>query len=483
MRMWTCAAAAAALCIAAMPARGQAPGAAQQQAAPPAAPSLPPELLSNLEKLRDAAMASDYAWQQLAHLTENIGPRLTGSPQADHAANYVADQMRALGLDVKLEKATVPHWVRGEERAELTVFPGQTPRTTQKIVLTALGNSAATPPEGITAEVVTVNNFDELNALGREKIAGRIVLFNEIYDKRLAEAGMAFQAYSDAVQYRVLGAQAAAKLGAVASLVRSVGDADYRLPHTGTSNAAGIPAAAVTAEDAQLLVDLAKQGRVVMHLVLTPQTLQPATGYNVIADLKGTQNPEQVVIVSGHLDSWDLGTGAIDDGAGVVVAMQVANLCHQLGLHPARTIRVIAWMDEENGGSGSKQYTADYKQEFANYIAGIESDSGAGHPLGFSAGTSQAAATLLQPVLRVLEPIGATQLDMNGGGEADTEGMAQAGVPVLGLMQDGRKYFQYHHTAADTLDKVDPRELAENAAAMAVIGYALADMPTKLPRQ
>lgn len=454
-----------------------------QQPAPQQPPPLPAELASNLEKLRDAAMASDYAWKQLAHLTENIGPRLTGSPQADRAANYVAEQMRALGLDVKLEKVTVPHWVRGEERAELTVFPGQAQRTTQKIVLTALGNSAATPAEGVTAEVVVVNNFDELAALGHDKVSGRIVLFNEIYDKRMAEAGMAFQAYGEAVQYRVGGAIAAAKLGAVASLVRSVGDSDFRLPHTGQSLAATIPAAAVAAEDAQLLADLTKQGRVVMHLVLTPQTLPPATSYNVIADLKGTQNPEQVVIVSGHIDSWDLGTGAIDDGAGVVVAMQVANLCHQLGLHPARTIRVIAWMDEENGGSGSKQYTTDYKQDFANHVAAIESDSGAGHPLGFSAGASNAAATLLQPVMKALQPIGASQLEVTGGGEADTEGMAQAGVPVFGLIQDGRKYFHWHHTAADTLDKVDPRELAENSAAMAVMAYALADMPTRLPRQ
>jgi carboxypeptidase Q len=199
---------------------------AQEQAAPPAA--LPSQLIANLEKLRAAALSSDYAWKELAHLTENIGPRLTGSPQATEAANYVAGEMRQLGLDVKLEKTMVPHWVRGEERAELTVYPGQAPHTTQRIVLTALGNSPATPPDGLSAEVVVVNNFDELTALGREKVAGRIVLFNEMYDKQLAAAGMSFPAYGAAVQYRVLGAQAAAKLGAVAVLVRSVGDADYR---------------------------------------------------------------------------------------------------------------------------------------------------------------------------------------------------------------------------------------------------------------
>ncbi len=322
-----------------------------------------------------------------------------------------------------------------------------------------------------------------LTALGREKVAGRIVLFNEIYDKRLAEGGKSFQAYGEAVQYRVLGAQAAVKLGAVAALVRTVGDADFRLPHTGQSIAAGIPAAAVSSEDAILIADLAAQGRVAMHLVLTPQTLPLTPGYNVIADLKGSEHPEQVVIVSGHLDSWDLGTGAIDDGAGVVVAMQVANLCKQLGLHPARTLRVIAWMDEENAGSGSKTYNSEYSSDFANHVAAIESDSGAAHPLGFAASASPAAALMLQPALRVLASIGAAQMDTNGGGGADLEGMQKAGVPVFGLVQDGRIYFHYHHSAADTLDKIVPRELAENAAAMAVLAYAMADMPEKLPRQ
>ncbi len=454
---------------------------AQEQAAPPAA-TLPPQLVANLEKLRDAALSSDYAWKELAHLTENIGPRLTGSPQATEAANYVAGEMRQLGLDVKLEKTMVPHWIRGEERAELIVYPGQAPRTTQRIVLTALGNSPATPPDGLSAEVVVVNNFDELTALGREKVAGRIVLFNEMYDKQLAAAGMSFPAYGAAVQYRVLGAQAAVKLGAVAVLVRSVGDADYRLPHTGQSIAAGIPAAAVTAEDANTIADLVSQGRVAMHLVLTPQTLPQIASYNVIADLKGTEHPEQVVIVSGHLDSWDLGTGAIDDGAGVVVAMQVANLCKQLGLHTARTLRIIAWMDEENGGSGSKTYNSEHSSDFANHVAAIESDSGAAHPLGFGTSSSPAAIAMLQPAMRVLASIGSAQIFPNGEGGADLEGMQKGGVPVFGLMQDGRVYFHYHHTAADTLDKVIPHELAENAAAMAVLAYALADMPEKLPR-
>jgi carboxypeptidase Q len=444
--------------------------------------ALPPELVANLVKLRDAALASDYAYRQVAHLTENIGPRLTGSPQAQQAVTYVADELRKLGLDVTLEKVMVPHWVRGEEHAELTVFPGQAPRTTQKIVLTALGNSAATPADGLIAEVVVVNDFDELAALGREKVAGRIVLFNEKYDKRMAAQGEGLTAYGQAVVYRGSGAEKAKALGAVASLVRSVGNADYRLPHTGDSTAAGIPAGAVAAEDADLLADLTKQGRVVMHLVMIPQTLPDALSYNVIGDLKGREHPEQVVIVSGHLDSWDLGTGAIDDGAGVAVAMQAANLCKQLGLQPARTLRVIAWMNEENGSRGGQAYAKDYKADLPNYAGAIESDLGADHPLGFSGTLPPAALEVLQPVTKVLEPIGANLLEPGGDGGEDISFMASAGVPLFGLIQDARFYFNYHHSAADTLDKIHPRELSENAAAMAVFAYALADMPERIKR-
>ena len=303
----------------------------------PQPPGLPSELLAKLARLRDAALASDYAWRQVAHLTDNIGPRLAGSPQAEAAVNYVADELRRLGLEVTLQEMVVPRWVRGEEKGELTIYPRQAAGTVQKIVLTALGNSAATPEGGLTREVVVVNDFDELAALGRDKITGRIVLFNEKFDKRMAEAGRGGAAYGEAVIYRGRGPRDAAGLGAAAVLVRSVGGADYRLPHTGAGARAGIPAAAVTAEDADLIAHLTQQGLVAMRLVLTPQTLPDAVSYNVIADLKGSESPEQIVIVSGHLDPWDLGTGAIDDAAGVAVAMQAAQLCKQLGLrHDAR---------------------------------------------------------------------------------------------------------------------------------------------------
>jgi carboxypeptidase Q len=449
-------------------------------------PPYSPQLSKELKQLQQAALASDYAWMQLAHLTNNIGPRPAGSTQANFAAQYVADELRKLGLDVRLEKVVVPHWVRGEETGALVAFPGMAPGTTQKVVLTALGGSVATPAQGLTAEVVVVNNFDELTALGHDKVSGKIVLLNAKFDKQLAATGHGGQAYGQAVVYRAIGASAAAKLGAVAALVRSVGGADYRIPHTGAlfyqPDAPRIPAAAVTAEDADTMAYLTQQGPVRMHLVLTPQKLADVESFNVVGDLKGSEHPEQVVIVSGHLDSWDLGTGAIDDAAGVVMAMQTAQLVKQLGLHPKRTIRVIAWMNEEFGNSGGIAYAAAHKDEIQNHFAAIESDLGAGHPIGFSVAAPVSNVLLLQPVGQQLQGIGAGIVQPVDDTETDIGPLLALGVPCFGPIQDNRFYFNYHHTAADTLDKVVPRELQENAAVMAVLAYALANLPASLAR-
>jgi Zn-dependent M28 family amino/carboxypeptidase len=445
------------------------------------------QLLAELRQLQQAALASEYAYRQVAHLSNNIGPRLSGSPQAEHAVKYVADQLRQLGLDVRLEKVMVPHWVRGIETGELVQFTGQAPDTTQKIVLTALGGSVATRPEGITADIVVVENFDQLRAMGRERVAGKIVLFNARFDKEMAAQGFAFDAYVQAVAYRSIGASEAARLGAAASIIRSVGGADFRLPHTGAlrylDDAPKIPAAAVATEDADLIAYLAAQGSVRMRLTLTPQTLADAPSYNVIADIKGSEHPEQIVIVSGHLDSWDLGTGAIDDGAGVAIAMQAANLIKQLKLRPRRTIRVIAWMNEENGLRGGIAYAQDHRAELSNHIAAIESDSGAGHPLGFSAHAGSKALEMLNPLSAILQTSGAGIVRQTQNAEgADVSPLDAAGVPTLAPLQDVRTYFHYHHTAADTLDKIVPRELAENAAVVAVLTYAIASLPEPLPR-
>src|SRR5437764_6324426 len=468
------------------------PARPEASSTPAASPSATPiffaeQTLADLKQLRQAASASDYAFKQVAHLANNIGPRLTGSVQAAKAVEYVAEEMKALGCNVQLEKVMVPHWVRGVETAELTQFPRQAAGTTQKIVLCALGGSVATPPEGINADIVVVHDFDELKSLPREKVNGKIVLFNHSFDKQIAAQGRGGDAYGQAVVYRSDGPVAAAKLGAAACLIRSVGGADYRIPHTGQTDykdgVPKIPAAAVTAEDADLIGYLAAQGETRMHLVLTPQTLPDVESANVIADIKGSEHPEQVVIVSGHLDSWDLRTGAIDDDAGVAVAMQTAHLVRQLHLKPKRTIRAIPWMNEENGSRGSKQYAKDHASEFANHFAVNETDGGAGHPVGLNLKTKPEVEKIFEPVATILEEIGAGTLNLAEHIGADTDPIEKAGVPAFSPMQDNRFYFNYHHTAADTLDKIVPRELQENAGVVAVAAYAFANAEQSLPRE
>jgi len=435
------------------------------------------QLRGELAHIREAAMQDEYAYRELEYLTDSIGPRTQGSPQADAAVHYVADELRKLGLDVHLEPVPVRQFLRGNDSAELVEYPGQVAGATQKIALTALYGNSPTPQGGITGEVLVVHNFDELKALGQDKVAGKLVLFAEHFDSRQALAGHAGDAYEDAVRYRSVGAVAAANLGAIASLVRSAGDGAYRLPHAGWSSDAHIPAAAVTAEDADLITRLAARGPVKIHLSLPTHVGPEAQSYNVIADLKGSEHPEQIVIVSGHIDSWDLGTGAIDDGAGVVVAMETAELLHRLNLRPKRTIRVIAWMNEEAGATGRDTYVRDHAGDMGNHFAAIESDLGAEHPLGFTAKITAAAAQELSPVQEALRPVGANLIQIVAQSPAtDIEPLADKGVPAFAVWQEGLKYFTYHHTSGDTLDKVVPEELRENAACMAVLGYALASM-------
>jgi len=468
---------------------------AQQTPAAASSPSASPtstpavfsrQTLAELKRLQQAALASDYAYRQVAHLSNNIGPRLTGSAQAAKAVEYVASELKAIGCEVQLEKVMVPHWVRGEETAALVQFPGQAVGTTQKIVLCALGPSVATPPNGIEAEVIVVRNFDELKSLPREKVAGKIVLFNYPFDKQMAAEGRGGEAYGEAVVYRSNGPVAAARKDAIACLIRSVGGAEYRLPHTGetdyVNDAPKIPAGAVTAEDADLIADLVRQGPVRLKLVLTPQTLPDVESANVIADIKGSEHPEQVIVVSGHLDSWDLGTGAIDDGAGVAVSMETANLVQKLHLKPKRTIRVIAWMNEENGLAGSKQYAKDHDKEWMNHFAVMETDGGADHPLGINIKAKPEVKKMFAPIAAILQGSGAGMLNLVEHCGADIGPMEKAGVPAFSPIQDSRFYFNYHHTAADTLDKIVPKELAENAAIVGVLAYALANMEQPLPR-
>jgi carboxypeptidase Q len=460
---------------------------AQMIAQGPAAAPYSETTLANMRTIQKAALQSDYAYKQTAYLSNNIGPRLSGSPEAQRAVEYVADEMRKLGLEVRLQKLTVPHWVRGAETGELTRFPGMAAGSTRKVVLTALGGSTATPEQGLTAPVVVVRDFAELERIGRSGVAGKIVLFNNPFDRKLAEAGFGSQAYGQAVAYRGSGAIAAARFGAVAALVRSAGGSQNRLAHTGAMrydpSVPKIPAAAVSAEDAETIAHLAAQGEVRMRLILTPRTLPDTTSYNVIADLKGSERPDEIVIVSGHLDSWDLGTGALDDACGVAVSMQVPFLLKQLNIRPRRTIRMIAYMNEENGLVGGNEYAREETPNIAKHFAAIESDLGASHPIGILYTGKPELAGFLAPVSAVLRGQGAAVAQLQPGGVgADIGPLTNRGVPSFAPYFDTRTYFNYHHTEADTFDKIDPKELAEVGSVMAVLAYALANAEQPLPR-
>jgi carboxypeptidase Q len=449
--------------------------------AAPAQAESPPIDAATLGRIRDAAMADDWAYARLAELTDRIGPRLSGSIQLSAALTQVADAMRSLGAQVTLQPAKVPHWVRGDETAELVEYPGRPSGVTQHLRLTALGGSSATVPKGLTARVVVVRDMAELHGRAGE-VRGNIVVFDAHFDQRLADNGEAGAGF-----YRFQGPSAAAELGAAAALVRSVGGADYRLPHTGATffkdGQAAIPAAALAAEDADLIARLAATGPVTMSLLLTPKTLPDADSANVIADWRGREKPDEYVIVSGHLDSWDLATGATDDGVGAMAAAGVIAVLQRLDLHPRRTVRFIGWTNEENGGRGGKAYFASVSSAIERQVAAIESDEGAGRALGVNAAVTVDSMPRLRPVLDALEAIGATALERRDGEVgSDINPLQGMGVPGFSPLVDSRHYFDYHHTAADTLDKVDPQNLRSQIATMAVLAYYLAEMPEPLPR-
>ena len=431
-----------------------------------------------LASIRAAAQHSDYFYEQVRFLCNAIGPRLSGSPQAAAAVEYVRHQMRDLGLEVRLEPIAVRHWVRGREEAHLVRYPGQVIDTKQRLVVTALGNSVPTPPEGLTAPAIVVETFSQLDRTMADQVEGKAVLFNRRFDEFAAWAGRWEQSYGSVVCYRGEGPSRAARKGAIAVLVRSTGATGSRLPHTGVTEyeegTRQIPAAAVTAEDADLIADLASRGEVAIHLVLTPLDLPPITSHNVIADLKGSEFPEQVVIVSGHLDSWDLGTGALDDASGLAIAMDVLRIIKEVNATPKRTIRFVAWMDEERGGTGGRAYAEAHRTELPNHIAAVELDYGDGRPLGLNVCASDERFAPLSALLQAIaEPIGGV-VRVNDSPGVDLTTMNKAGVPAISPLQDARHYFEYHHTAADTFDKVRPEELRRNLELIAPLVYALA---------
>jgi hypothetical protein len=444
-----------------------------------------PNDAATLGQIRDSAMKDSWAFERLSDLTDLVGPRLSGSPGAAAAVTQVADAMRKLGATVTLQPVKVPHWVRGEEKAELVDYAGRPAGITQRVVLTALGGSGATPAAGLTAPVLIVHSLEELQKRAAE-VKGRIVLIDVPFDQEMADRGLAGPAYGPGATNRYIGPKMAADMGAAAALVRSVGGASYRIQHTGVTglvDGARIPAAAVTIEDTLLMERLSARGPIKMHLTLTPQNLPDTDSFNVIADLPGTDKADEIVIVSGHLDSWDLATGANDDGTGVAGAMGVIATLKKLNLQPRRTIRMIAWMNEENGTRGGKTYFTVNQGKVDKHFAGIESDSGGGRPFGMISSVPPHAEKLFEPLVAALQPIGAGVFQRRDvAGAADLNPLEQAGVPVFEPLVDGHSYFNYHHTPADTLDKVDPADLQRHVAVLSSLSWFLANMDQPIGR-
>ncbi|HVR39958.1 MAG TPA: M20/M25/M40 family metallo-hydrolase [Thermoanaerobaculia bacterium] len=427
------------------------------------------------KRIIDAELAGSKSYDTLSYLTDEIGARPSGSKSAELAVKWTTQQFRSWGIDVHTENVMVPHWVRGVERGRLVSH------NNQKIVLTALGGSVATPADGITAEVVEVKSYEELQSLGKMKIKGKIVYYNNPMNLELVRSGRAFEAYSDAVVFRGSGASHAAEYGAVAAVIRSVASASLRTPHTGAmrydEKQPKIPAAAMTTEDAELVHRLIARGdKVRMHLVLTPKTLPDVQSQNVIAEIKGTERPDEIVLIGGHLDSWDLGTGAIDDGSGVAMVMETMRLLKELDIHPRRTIRAVLFMNEENGLKGGKNYFERRKDtELSKHIAAIETDAGSAIPTGYITTLHGDALEQLKKRAAVLNTIAPMVFESSKHTGADTSFLTDAGVPGFGLVPDSRHYFDYHHTPADTLDKVDAKELAQCSAAVAALAYIIAE--------
>jgi Zn-dependent M28 family amino/carboxypeptidase len=421
------------------------------------------------ERIANDAGRSDGAYVKVAALATEVGARLSGTPALERAIAWARDTLARDGHEnVALEPVTVPHWSRGAEAAEI-VAPA--PR---KLAVLALGGSVGTPPEGVTAEVAVVSTFEELAALGAGA-RGKIVLFD--HAMRAGEPPGA--SYGHALPFRREGASRAAKLGAVAVLVRSLTARSLGAPHTGAMKYADdgsprIPAAAISVEDAELLARLAHLGPVKVHLALGAETHPGAPSANVIAELRGRERPDEIVVISAHLDSWDVGQGAQDDGAGCAIVMESLATLRRLGLRPRRTIRVVLYTNEENGGAGANGYAAAHAAELPRHVAAFEVDSGAGAPRGFSTDGPQPWAGDAKRLANLLAPIRATAIIPSFPGE-DIMALKRAGVPLLGLSLDNEHYFDVHHSVADTLDKIDPANLRRDVAALATMAYVVAD--------
>ncbi len=414
------------------------------------------------------SQSSPFAWERLALLGDTFGHRLSGSEALENAIKWAVAEMKKDGLDnVRAEPVKVPHWVRGHESVEIT-YPHRS-----ALAMLGLGNSVGTPANGIEAELLVVRTFAELDAAGAAGVKGKIVLFN-----------VPFTTYGETVQYRAAGPSRAAGLGAVAMLIRAVGPPGLRTPHTGalryTDGTPQIPAAAIAVEDADRLQRMQNRGtKVRLRLKMEAKFLPDADSANVVGEIRGRERPDEVIVVGGHFDSWDVGTGSTDDGGGCVVTWEALRLMKKLNLRPRRTVRVVLFTNEENGLAGGRAYLERHRSQLGNHVLMLESDSGVFRPTGFGFTGSSTARETVQQIAGLLRGIQADRIGASGGG-ADIGPSVEAGqIPALSLEVEGN-YFLIHHTAADTVDKIDPADMAKASAAIAVMAYVVADMPERL---
>ncbi|MGV3540368.1 MAG: M20/M25/M40 family metallo-hydrolase [Rufibacter sp.] len=427
-----------------------------------------------IRKMYDEALTNGQSYEQLRYLTQNIGARLSGSPQAAAAVEWSRQEMEKLGLDqVYLQVVMVPHWVRGDKEYAAIVNSRISP--SREVSVLALGGSVATPANGLTAEVIEVKSIDELKKLGKKKVQGRIVFFNRGFDQTHIHTG---RAYGGAVDQRASGPSEAGRLGAVGVVVRSMASNTDDFPHTGglryAEDAPKIPAVAISTKGADLLSNLLREDeKLQFHMRLNPQWLPDVLSYNVIGEIKGTEKPDEIIVVGGHLDSWDVGEGAHDDGTGCVQSMEVLRLLKAMNYKPKRTIRAVMFMNEENGLRGGTKYAEVAKQRGEKHIAAIESDNGGFTPRGF--GITAPNEPIFQKLFnwkQLLAPYGLHDIERGGGG-ADIGPLKDDRVALIGFRPDTQRYFDIHHTANDTFDKVNKRELELGGASMAALVYLL----------
>ena len=428
-----------------------------------------------------AALSQGQAYATLRELCETAPHRLSGSEGAATAVAWAKAKMEAFGLqNVRLEACEVPRWERGQ-LAELVVLEDDA-LSGASLPILALGGSEPTPADGIEGEVMVVHDFEEL-AERKDEAAGRIVLFNRPMQDSLLDP---FGAYGGAVNQRTQGASEAAKYGAVAAITRSMTTRRDDVPHTGamryTDGVTRIPSAAISTNGADLIEGWLAAGNAVrLRLKLDCRWLEPVESYNVVGELPGREFPEQIVVVGGHLDGWDVGQGAHDDGAGSVHALEAVRLLKSLGLEPRRTVRCVLFMNEENGLAGGRAYFTAHEDELDRHVLAIESDRGGFTPRGFTAQVNDEALEELQALMPLLELSGATQLKRGGGG-ADISPMGARGVPLIGLYPDPQRYFDFHHSEKDVLEAVNPRELQLGASALASLIWLVTERELPLPR-